>query len=214
MSGEVVLVHADEALLVFNKPSGLLSVPGRGTDKLDSLSQRVMQRYPQAKVVHRLDRDTSGLLLMAQGATMQSCLSKAFANRQVKKRYTAVCHGLVREQEPGCWHTIDLPIWLDWAIRPKRQIDPKGQPSLTRWRLLAHQIEANTSRLELEPYTGRTHQLRVHLHALGHPMMGDTLYAPAEVQSLSPRLLLHASQLELQHPLTGEPLSWDSPAPF
>jgi len=224
------LVHQDDALLVLHKPAGLLSVPGRGADKLDSLSYRVQQQFPEALVVHRLDRDTSGLLIMARGANMQSQLSKLFASRSVHKRYTAVCFGVLHDGDqagkspldpelPETWNAIDLPIWLDWAKRPQREIDPHGQPSLTRWRLVGHEAQdpnssQTFSRLELEPYTGRTHQLRVHLQALGHPILGDTLYAPPELQALSPRLLLHATRLSLPHPVTGQTLSLHCPPPF
>ncbi len=210
------LRHADEALLVLDKPAGLLSVPGRGPDKQDCLSARVQRHFADALIVHRLDMATSGLLLMARGAAMQRELSIAFANRMVHKRYVAVVDGHL-EPPADTWQVIELPILLDWPRRPLHIIDPRGKPSLTRWRVLAHEADAAgqpQTRLELEPVTGRSHQLRVHLQALGHAIVGDALYASAEVQARSPRLLLHASAVALQHPLTGLPLQLGSPPPF
>lgn len=202
-------VYADDQLLVFNKPSGLLSVPGRGEDKQDCLSVRAQRAFPDALVVHRLDMSTSGLMLMARGAAMQRLLNAAFASREVAKRYTAVVVGQPRAEQGE----IDLPILVDWPNRPLRKIDPHhGKPSCTRWRIL--QAMDGTTRLELEPVTGRSHQLRVHLAAIGHPILGDALYAPAPVQALSTRLLLHASSLALEHPATGAALRWDCTADF
>jgi tRNA pseudouridine32 synthase/23S rRNA pseudouridine746 synthase len=210
-------VHADAHLLVVEKPAGLLSVPGRGADKQDCMAARVQLLYPDALVVHRLDMATSGLLLMARGAVIQRRLSRAFADRRVAKRYIAVVTGRLDgpPQAPGGWALIDLPLAADWPNRPRRVIDlERGKPSQTRWRVLAHDAGADTTRLELEPVTGRSHQLRVHLQSLGHPILGDGLYAPPEVQARAPRLLLHASELRLAHPQTDEPLACWSAAPF
>lgn len=208
------LVHADDALLVLNKPAGLLAVPGRGPDKQDCLAARVQQHYPDAKVVHRLDMATSGLMLMARGIDAQRTLSRAFENREVHKRYIAVVDGLLQPCA-GTWGLIELPIIVDWPRRPLRIIDAeRGKPSSTRWRVLENDVANNTTRLELEPVTGRSHQLRVHLQALGHPILGDALYAGAAVQARASRLLLHARTLELAHPVTGIALAFDSPAPF
>ena len=208
------LLHQDDALLVLNKPSGLLSVPGRGEDKQDCLSARVQAEFSDALVVHRLDMATSGLLLMARGLSAQKKLNAAFENRQIQKRYVACVAGHL-PMDPQ-WQTIDLPILVDWPNRPLRTIHPQGQASVTRWRCIANAIPAlkGTSRLELEPLTGRSHQLRVHLQALGHPIAGDRLYAPTDVQALAPRLLLHACALTLPHPLSGEILTFDCPADF
>ena len=254
------LLHADAHLLVLDKPADLLAVPGRGEDKQDCLSARVQAVYPDALIVHRLDMATSGLLVMARGAAAQSALSKAFAQRQVSKRYIAVVAGhLPPPDTPDGWGLIDLPIRLDWPNRPLRVIDPaQGKPSQTRWRVaaglpppspplragegsdsarlshIAAEIPAplllpppagegrggwkplhpSTTRLELEPLTGRSHQLRVHLQALGHPILGDTLYASPQVQALADRLLLHASEIAFTHPASGEALRFVSPAPF
>ena len=208
------LLYQDDVLLILNKPSGLLSVPGRGEDKQDCLSARVQAQFSDALVVHRLDMATSGLLLMARGLTAQRSLNAAFENRQVTKRYVACVAGLLPIDSQ--WQTIDLPILVDWPNRPLRTIHPNGQPSVTRWRCISNENQTfqGTSRLELEPVTGRSHQLRVHLQALGHPIAGDSLYAPLEVQALAPRLLLHACSLSFPHPLSGEALQFQCPADF
>lgn len=209
-------LYADDALLVLVKPSGLLSVPGRGADKQDCLSTRVQHRYPDALIVHRLDMATSGLLLMARGAAMQRTLSMAFEARQVHKRYVALVAGHVAPASSD-WGQIDLPLMTDWPQRPLQKIDAAGRPSLTRWRVLAHESDAQEqaqTRLELEPVTGRTHQLRVHLQAIGHAILGDALYADAATRARSPRLLLHARELAFAHPIGGQAMHWHSPPPF
>jgi len=211
------VLHADDDLLVLDKPAGLLCVPGRGDDKQDCLSARVRAAYPDALVVHRLDMATSGLCLMARGAQAQRLLSDAFAKRQVGKRYVAVVAGQLAASAPSDegWGMIDLPIAADWPNRPLRVIDAeRGKPSRTRWRVLMHDVEADTTRVELEPLTGRSHQLRLHLRALGHPILGDAWYAPPEVHARSARLLLHASELHFTHPATGHPVSFKGAVPF
>lgn len=205
------IVFADEALVVANKPAGLLAVPGRGADKQDCLAARVQAVYADALIVHRLDMATSGLLVLARGAQAQRTLSISFAQRRVHKRYTAVVAGLMAQPEGR----IDLPLICDWPNRPRQKVDLTiGKPSLTLYRVMQHRREDNTTRVELEPVTGRSHQLRVHLAELGHAIVGDTLYASAEVQALAPRLLLHASLLELPHPHSGMPLRFENAAPF
>jgi len=214
-AAQLALVHADAHVLVFDKPAGLLSVPGRGADKQDCMAVRAQRLYPDALVVHRLDMATSGLWLMARGAQMQRRLSSAFAQREVCKRYQAVVAGhlaMPPEIFAG-WATIDLPLAADWPNRPRRIISAvAGKPSQTRWRVM--EIAQTHTRVELEPITGRSHQLRVHLQALGHPILGDALYAPLAVQALASRLLLHATRLEFAHPYTGAPLALSSEAPF
>jgi tRNA pseudouridine32 synthase/23S rRNA pseudouridine746 synthase len=217
-------IHEDEHLLVLEKPSGLLSVPGRGPDKQDCLSKRVQDIYPEALIVHRLDQDTSGLLLMARGIEAQRRLSRLFETRQVKKRYVAVVAGQPLQTQSTAtvdengWRSIDGPILLDWERRPIHIIHPDGKPSRSRWRAL--QSSDTATLVELEPVTGRTHQLRVHLLSIGHPMLGDSLYAPPEIKALSPRLLLHAKELAFSHPFTDAPMSfslptdWSSQPPF
>lgn len=205
----------DDHLLVADKPAGLLCVPGRGEAGRDCLSARVQQRYPDALIVHRLDMGTSGLCVLARGPEVQRRLSMAFAAREVHKRYVAVVHGCLPGLPEGAWSTIDLPLMPDWPNRPLSKVDQvHGKPSLTRWRALACDAAAHTTRVELEPVTGRSHQLRLHLQAIGHPILGDALYAPPPVQAMAARLLLHATAITLPHPATGEPLSMQSPVPF
>ncbi|MDB5880769.1 MAG: pseudouridine synthase [Ramlibacter sp.] len=213
---DALVLHADDHLLVLNKPTGLLCVPGRGADKQDCLSARVRRLYPDALVVHRLDMATSGLCLMARSAPVQRLLGDAFAQRQIGKRYVAVVEGLpAAATDPEEWAVIDLPIAADWPNRPLRVIDvERGKPSQTRWRVLSHDTVANTTRVELEPLTGRSHQLRLHLRSLGHPILGDAWYAPPEVHARSGRLLLHASELRFAHPATGQALTFASAVPF
>lgn len=210
------LVYVDDALIVVDKPAGLLSVPGKGTDKQDCLSARVAGHFSDARIVHRLDMATSGLMLMARGAANQRSLSLAFAHRQVEKRYEAIVHGLLEPTTtPEQWRSIDLPIALDWPRRPLRVIDARhGKPSLTRWQIKAQDVANQTSRLVLAPITGRSHQLRVHLAAVGHPILGDAMYAPGAVARRSARLLLHATHLRLTHPTTGETMQFGSATPF
>lgn len=210
------LVYSDDALLVLDKPAGLLAVPGRGEDKQDCLSARVQQVYPEALVVHRLDMATSGLLVMARSPAAQRALNLGFEKRQVHKRYIAVVHGRLAPPDPADgWGLIDLPLILDWLNRPRSIVDhAAGKPSRTRWRVLAHDAGANATRVALEPITGRSHQLRVHLQALGHPILGDPLYAPPEAFAAAPRLLLHAERLALFHPVTDQAMAFESPVPF
>ncbi|NVO05232.1 MAG: RluA family pseudouridine synthase [Rhodoferax sp.] len=213
MQAELDVIFADDALLVLNKPSGLLAVPGKTCD--ECLSTQVQQRYPDALVVHRLDMATSGLMLMARGVAVQRLLNAHFAERRVHKRYVAVVQGDCRGAAAEEWQTIDLPILVDWPNRPLRKIDhASGKPSSTRWRCLGFEPLRHASRLELEPLTGRSHQLRVHLQAIGHPMLGDALYAPPEVAALAPRLLLHATELAFPHPVSGEWASFRCPDDF
>jgi tRNA pseudouridine32 synthase/23S rRNA pseudouridine746 synthase len=210
MAGLSGTLHADEHLLVFDKPAGLLAVPGRGADKQDCLATRVQREYADALVVHRLDMATSGLFLMARGIEIQRRLGRAFEQREVGKRYVAIVAGLLEGEG-----VIDLPLAADWPNRPRQVVDrDRGKRSRTRWRAIAHDGAADSTRVELEPITGRSHQLRVHLQALGHPILGDALYAPVHLRDCAPRLMLHATQLTFAHPASGEPLTFSSPAPF
>ena len=208
----ICVVHADASIIVLDKPSGLLSVPGRGADKQDCLSARVQAEFADALVVHRLDMSTSGLIVMARGVAVQRALSEAFANRTVAKRYEAIVQGEV-DPTGDDWRVIDLPIAMDWPNRPLRVINfEAGKPSLTRLRRLHFDAECNASHVLLEPLTGRTHQLRLHLQAIGHPILGDALYAPPAVVAMSPRLLLHACTLGFNHPVNGIPMEFSLPA--
>ena len=204
MPFELDLVHLDDDLIAIDKPAGLLSVPGRGPDKQDCASARVQAAHPGALVVHRLDQATSGLLLFARHLAAQRAVSRAFEQRQVEKTYIALVWG-----DPGADGLIDLPLLADWPNRPRQKVDPEhGRPSQTRWHRLG--VEGPNARLALEPLTGRAHQLRVHLLALGHPIVGDALYDP---ERPAPRLMLHAHTLSLPHPL-GHRLHLQSPCPF
>ena len=205
------LVFVDDELLVLDKPAGLLAVPGRGEDKQDCLSARAQALWPDALVVHRLDMATSGLFLMGRGLHMQRVLSRAFAERRVRKGYEAIVAGV--PGPVGAQGLVELPLAADWPNRPRQQVDREhGRPSVTHWQVQA--VQGDTARLALEPLTGRTHQLRVHLQAIGHPILGDALYAPPDIAARAPRLLLHACTLELAHPASGEPLHFESAAPF
>ena len=208
-------MYLDEHLIVLNKPSGLLSVPGKGPTMADCLSARVQAVWPEALVVHRLDISTSGLLVMARSPLTQRLLSQAFAQRHTHKRYEAVVAGHLGAPADGQWHTIELPLIIDWPNRPRSKVcHQHGKPSTTRWQVMAHDAMAHTTRLHLEPLTGRTHQLRVHLMALGHPILGDALYADAQALAAAPRLLLHAREMGLAHPATGEWCEWNATVPF
>ena len=214
---DIDLIHEDAHLLVLNKPAGLLCVPGRGEDKQDCLSARAMRRWPDALVVHRLDMATSGLVLMARGAAMQRALGDAFAERRVHKRYEAIVDGTMPVQAE--WSVIDAPLMADWPNRPLQKVDPAGKPSLTRWRALSSSSSVPDGRTQathllLEPLTGRSHQLRVHLLSIGHPILGDALYGSADVRARAPRLLLHASELGFVHPVTQQALCLQSPPGF
>jgi len=210
------LIYQDAHLLVLNKPAGLLCVPGRGEDKQDCLSARAMRRWPDALIVHRLDMATSGLVLMARGAAMQRALSDAFAERRVHKRYQAIVDGVLPVKDE--WSVIDAPLMADWPRRPLQKVDAAGKPSITRWRSLQSwspgEESAAATHVLLEPLTGRSHQLRVHLLSIGHPILGDALYGGEEIQARAPRLLLHANELGFVHPATQQTLRFESPPDF
>ena len=205
------IVHQDHDLLVLNKPHGLLSQPGLGPDLRDSLISRVQLQWPEAALVHRLDRDTSGLILVALAAQRHRSLSRLFAERRINKRYLADVHGVPQQQQGR----IEQPIAKRQHQPPLYGVDPAGKPCCTCWRVLAS--EGTCSRLELEPLTGRSHQLRVHLQAMGHPILGDPLYGPAAQPCgavAAARLHLHASGLRWLDPGSGETLVFDAPIPF
>ena len=194
------VLYADPWLLALLKPSGLLSQPGLGPELADSLISRAQERWPEARLVHRLDRDTSGLILLARDATTHRALSAAFAERRVRKTYLAVVQGLPADRGG----VINQPL-ARIATRPPRYgvvpLEQGGKPALTRWRVL-RRFEGS-SLLLLQPRTGRSHQLRVHLADLGHPVLGDPIYGES---AAAPRLQLHAAGLQLLHPATGKPL--------
>lgn len=205
------ILYHDEYLLVINKPSGLLSVPGRGEDKQDCLIARVQQEYPDALIVHRLDMSTSGLMVIARGKEIERSLSILFQKRKVNKRYIAVIEGKIKHK----YGIVDLPLITDWPNRPKQKVDfESGKSSQTQYSELSYDKKNNSSRLELIPLTGRTHQLRVHMQSIQHAILGDELYATNDAINKSPRLLLHASFLSFPHPVSGELISVNSEAEF
>ena len=196
--------------MVVDKPSGLLSVPGRGEDKQDCVISRLQRDFPEAMIAHRLDMSTSGLLVVARGEAMQKAMYKLFRDRAVEKRYLATVAGLV-EANAG---EIDLPLICDWPNRPRQMVShEQGKPSLTRFRVIQRSPEEQLTYIELEPVTGRSHQLRVHLAALGHPILGDELYAGAAANR-APRLLLHAAEIAFLHPQSGKAVKFSSSPPF
>ena len=204
------LLYADESLLLVDKPSGLLSVPGRGEGLGDCLIARAQRQYPEALIVHRLDMATSGILLLARGPLMQRTLSTLFASRAVHKTYTALVEGTLTG-DGRC----TLPLICDWPNRPRQIVDLRlGKRACTDWQALDVDAANGCTRVALRPHTGRTHQLRVHMQALGHPILGDALYAPEAVRAQSPRLLLHACELRLNHPHSGQPTHWSCPPEF
>jgi tRNA pseudouridine32 synthase/23S rRNA pseudouridine746 synthase len=205
-STDIQIIHIDDSLLVVNKPDGLLAVPGRGPDKQDCLISRLQFDFPDALVVHRLDMSTSGIMVFAREKQMQRRLSQMFSERKIDKYYVAVVEGKL-EPEVG---EVNLPIAADWQNRPLRKIDTsKGKRSLTQFSLVNF-IEGN-SRVELHPITGRTHQLRLHLSAIGYPILGDALYGNV---SNAPRLMLHASSLTFVHPFSGQYLCFNCTPAF
>ncbi|MDE2400575.1 MAG: RluA family pseudouridine synthase [Burkholderiales bacterium] len=205
------IVYLEDDFLVVNKPSGLLSVPGRGERMADSMAARVQAEYPETLIVHRLDLPTSGLLMLARSPQMHRKLSDLFQRRQVHKRYTAVLAGLVAPDQGE----VALPLITDWPNRPRQKVDHvEGKPALTRWTVLDRDANTQTTRVELMPVTGRSHQLRVHMMSIGHPILGDPMYASREQRDQAPRLLLHATELTLPHPNTGQPVRVISSAPF
>ena len=206
------LLLSDEHLVAVDKPAGMLSVPGRGPERADCAASRVQAVWADALIVHRLDMGTSGVLVFGRGAGSQRTLSIAFAERRVDKRYIAVVAGSPRH-DAG---TVELPLICDWPNRPRQVVDhQRGKPSTTHWRVLERSADGETTRVELVPLTGRSHQLRVHMQAIGHPIVGDELYAPAHVHAMAPRLLLHAECLTLPHPADeGRLITLQAPCPF
>lgn len=207
------ILHADDALIVADKPAGLLSVPARGDERQDCLATRVQALYPDALIVHRLDMATSGLVLLARGAEMLRRMSLAFEQRVVGKRYVAVVQGHVANDAGE----IDLPLGPDEANRPRQVVDRvRGRRALTRFRVVARTGAGADaiSRVELKPVTGRSHQLRVHLASIGHPILGDPLYAPPDRAALEARMHLHAAGIAFIHPEARVPVTFESPVPF
>jgi tRNA pseudouridine32 synthase/23S rRNA pseudouridine746 synthase len=200
------IIHNDEAFVAVNKPTRLLTVPGRGAGKQDCLYHRVLERFPAALVVHRLDMDTSGLVLFARTPEAQRNLSMQFEKREISKSYIAIVEGVI-EKDTGM---VDYPMRKDMEQRlpPKHLVDcVRGKKAVTEWKVLER--GAGTTRLALFPKTGRSHQLRVHMQSIGFPIVGDPIYG-----TLAERLMLHAEVLEFHHPISGESIRLECPAPF
>lgn len=203
------ILYRDTRVLVLDKPHGLLSVPGIGPEKADCAAARVAAAYPGARIVHRLDRDTSGVMVMARDAEAHRHLSIQFQDRRVRKAYLAVVSGRL-EDDTGI---VDLPIRKDLDDPPRHIVDrERGRPSKTEWRVL-ERLDGRT-RVELLPLTGRSHQLRLHMKAVDHPILGDDLYAPPDVLAMADRLLLHAASLSFAHPETAAWMTFEAECPF
>ncbi|NBN65280.1 pseudouridine synthase [Pannonibacter tanglangensis] len=207
--GPLQVLHVDEDVIVVVKPCGLLSVTGRGEDRQDSLVTRLAAQIRGARIVHRLDLDTSGVMVLARNAEAHRRLSMQFERRETGKAYVARVWGEVAA-EAG---EVNLPLIVDWPNRPKQKICAvEGRPALTRWSVLRR--EGPTTLMQLEPVTGRSHQLRVHMLSLGHPIVGDSLYAHEQARLFSPRLELHARDLSFRHPMTGADMAFGTTVPF
>lgn len=202
------ILYHDHELLIVNKPAGLLSVPGKGAHLADCLMSRILAVFPEALLVHRLDRDTSGVMVFALTPNAQRHLGLQFEKRMTRKTYVAQVWGRL-EPKTG---TVDLPLIVDWPNRPLQMVDhANGKPAQTDWRVVRY--GEGTTRVRLYPKTGRSHQLRVHMLALGHPIMGDPLYAEGPARD-APRLMLHAENLRLRHPDGGQGRGFSARCPF
>ncbi|WP_282158902.1 RluA family pseudouridine synthase [Shimia thalassica] len=207
--GPLDVLHEDHEIVVVNKPSGLLSVPGRGDHLADCLLSRVQVAFPTALLVHRLDRDTSGVMVFGQTPHAQRNLSMQFEKRTTKKTYVARVDGHL-DPKTG---TVDLPLIVDWPNRPLQMVDHEnGKPAVTDWRVLKY--SDGETRVRLSPKTGRSHQLRVHMLALGHVILGDPLYAKGAALENHDRLMLHSEELRINHPENGRGMSFRAKAPF
>ena len=206
--GPLVLLHQDHQVLLVDKPAGLLSVPGKGEGLADCLIARLQAVFPETLLVHRLDRDTSGVMIFALTPHAQRHLGLQFENRQVKKTYVARVWGEMTAREG----TVDLPLIVDWPNRPLQMVDlVNGRPAQTDWRVV--RVGAGETRVRLMPRTGRSHQLRVHMLALGHPILGDPFYATGPAREY-PRLMLHSETLQFRHPDGGKGMRVTAKCPF
>src|SRR5210317_981295 len=206
----LAVIYLDSHYLAVNKPAGLLSVPGRGLEKADCMASRVNLEYPEALIVHRLDMSTSGVLLMARSLEAQAAMGKRFEYREVEKTYIARVAG-----ECPLAGNIDLPLITDWPNRPRQIVDHEvGKSAFTQYERLDYSERYDVSRVSLHPKTGRSHQLRVHMASIGHPILGDELYAPDEWVEGQSRLYLHAQSLRFEHPFIDEWLIVESLSPF
>jgi tRNA pseudouridine32 synthase/23S rRNA pseudouridine746 synthase len=204
-------LYQDEHILLINKPSGLLSLSGKNPLNLDSVHHRLAQIYPHVSLIHRLDLGTSGIMLLALDKTTNALLSQQFQSRTVIKRYQSIVAGHIK-QDSGI---IEAPISKDKALFPRLKVCyEQGQKALSHFQVLERLTTPDRTRLEFTPITGRTHQLRIHSQFIGHPMLGCDLYGTNETQAMAPRLLLHAAELQFEHPVTGQAMKISSPCPF
>jgi len=209
MSPYLDIIYQDEDIVVLNKPSGLLTVPGKRPQHKDSVATRVQRVLPNATIVHRLDMATSGVLIMALNKPAHVEISRQFEKRETQKHYVARVYGAI-EKDSG---SVEEPLICDWPNRPKQKVDYEhGKPSLTNYQVIEREQE--TTLVKLMPVTGRSHQLRVHMLSLGHPIIGDRLYAHDKALALSTRLQLHAAYLQIKHPTNKEPMVFESSCPF
>lgn len=210
------LIYSDDQIIIVNKPAELLSVPGRGEHKQDCVARRVQDQFPTARIVHRLDFATSGLMVLALTADSHRAMNRAFQERKTAKRYQAIIAGTPTEASGEIFE----PLRCDWENRPLQIVDhEQGKSAHTRWEAMGEERfgenqDQIATRVALTPITGRSHQLRVHMQWLGHAILGDRFYASADVEALSPRLLLHAEYLAFEHPETGAWVEFNSPVPF
>jgi tRNA pseudouridine32 synthase/23S rRNA pseudouridine746 synthase len=205
----ISIVYQDDAMIVLDKPSELLSVPGKAPEHKDCLESRVKTVFPTATIVHRLDMATSGILIMALTKQAHVEISRQFQHRETQKQYISRVYGQIEQNEGS----IDLPLICDWPNRPKQMVDhERGKKALTHWQVLERNEQ--DTRVLLKPVTGRSHQLRVHMLSLGHPILGDRLYAHPDALAAAPRLQLHARWIALTHPLSGEPIEFTADCPF
>jgi tRNA pseudouridine32 synthase/23S rRNA pseudouridine746 synthase len=206
--GPIPVIFQDEDILLVDKPEGLLSVPGKGPHLADCLISRLEAQFPEVLLCHRLDRDTSGIMVFALTKLAQRKLGRAFETKRIKKRYIARVWGEVAETSG----IIDLPLIVDWPNRPLQHVNHEtGKPAVTEWERI--EIADGTTRMRLMPRTGRSHQLRVHMLELGHPILGDPFYASGAAADF-PRMMLHAEGLKLEHPVTGKMMRFEAPCPF
>jgi len=203
------LLYEDDWFVIVDKPEGLLTVPGKAEGLKDCLEARLRARFRTARIVHRLDKDTSGVMVLALGDRAQRHIGRQFEKRRLEKTYEAVVAGVPRADRGR----IDLPIWTDPVRRPAQRVDyVHGRPAVTDWEVVGRTDRG--TRVRLHPLTGRSHQLRLHLAQLGHPILGDAIYAPDAVFEAAPRLFLHATRLKLRHPEDGRWMTFESAAPF
>lgn len=205
------IIYEDNDIIIVNKPSGLLSVPGRKDEHKDSLATRVQKEFEGARTVHRLDMDTSGIVIMARNEGAHKNLGLQFEKRKTQKEYIACVWGIIEEDKGE----IDLPLICDWPNRPIQKIDlTRGKEAQTQWSVIERDRQRNVTRVSLKPITGRTHQLRIHMAEIGHPILGDDFYAHEKALKAAKRLNLHAFKLQLKHPVTHEVMSFNVPCPF